>query len=222
MSVAPSPPAAPTLPDPQPDRAAAVLPRVALLLGLVHKLIDYGRHLATSLQRGQVPPGRAPLVYRFGTSDIGAIIARIIRGLHRAAALQDRLTRRAATGRDLLSPSARRAPRKPRAPRPMDPAQETPVLRLPSREEIAAAVRRRPIGAVIAEICCDLGIMPGLLSRAEWEELALAITTHGGSLSGFFKAIDARVFAARPAEPPALALPAPLPLTAPAPSTGPP
>jgi hypothetical protein len=47
--------------------------------------------------------------------------------------------------------------------------------RLPTEEEIAAEVRRRPVGAVIADICRDLGIAPGRLDPAFWRELSHAV-----------------------------------------------
>ena len=51
-------------------------------------------------------------------------------------------------------------------------------------EEIAAEVRRRPVGAVIADICRDLGIVP---SNPLWRELSLAIIDNGGNLATLFK-----------------------------------
>ena len=45
-------------------------------------------------------------------------------------------------------------------------------------------LRRRPVGAVIADICRDLGIMA---DHPLWRELRLAIKLHGGSLAGFIK-----------------------------------
>ena len=76
-------------------------------------------------------------------------------------------------------------PRKPRAaspvaqPRARYPSEIDPRLAdLPTPEEIAADVRRRPIGAVIADICSDLGIVP---SHPLWREVTDAVTHHGGS-----------------------------------------
>jgi hypothetical protein len=46
-------------------------------------------------------------------------------------------------------------------------------------------VRHRPVGAVIADICRDLGIAPGDLDRAFWDELSEVIIIYGGSLAGF-------------------------------------
>ena len=85
-------------------------------------------------------------------------------------------------------------------------------------------VRRRPVGAVIADICRDLGIMPGQLDRAFWDELSHAIIVYGGNLAGFFPKLNRRLFAfgsgdhADRAEPGWPAAPPRLP----APATGPP
>jgi hypothetical protein len=57
---------------------------------------------------------------------------------------------------------------------------------LPTPEQIAAQVRRRPIGAVIADICRDLGIMP---NHPLWRELSEVIICHGGNLARLVKDI---------------------------------
>ena len=49
---------------------------------------------------------------------------------------------------------------------------------MPTAEQIAAEVRRRPIGAVIADICRDLRILP---SHPLWRDIQNAINKHGGS-----------------------------------------
>ena len=57
-------------------------------------------------------------------------------------------------------------------------AMETSSLaRLPTPEQIAAKVRRQPIGAVIADICRDLGIGP---SHPLWGELRALIEQYDG------------------------------------------
>ena len=56
-------------------------------------------------------------------------------------------------------------------------------------------MRRRPVGAVIADICRDLGITPGHLDRAFWDELSHAIIAYGGSLAGFLDSLNRRLFA---------------------------
>ena len=82
--------------------------------------------------------------------------------------------------RPIPSPAARRPTRGPKAPE-----QPTPILaRLPTPEDIAAQVRRRPVGAVIADIFRDFGIVP---SNPLWRELSLAIIENGGNLATLFK-----------------------------------
>jgi hypothetical protein len=51
---------------------------------------------------------------------------------------------------------------------------------LPTAEQIAAKVRRQPIGAVLADICRDLGIPP---SHPLWDELRRVINEYGGNFS---------------------------------------
>ena len=144
-----------------------------------------------------------------GTADLAVILARITAGLHRAATLESRLCQRAARGQDLTPASVRLpAPRQPRPSRqvappghqPADPAMaphlaEDPHLaRLPTEAEIAAEMRRRPVGAVIVDICRDLGIRPGHCDRPFWDELCHAIIAYGGSLAGFLDRLSKRLF----------------------------
>jgi hypothetical protein len=217
--------------------------RIGRVLCLVRKLIDYGKNLANTVQQRAATPGFALFAGPFGTADLAAILARITNGLRRAAALEAALCRRAARGQD-LAPTPIRLPaaRGPRSachvvppdaqpePQPADHAQaprraEDPRLaRLPTEEEIAAAVRHRPVGAVIADICGDLGIAPGHLDRAFWDELRHAITMYGGSLVSFIGNLDRRLAAfcfgdlSGRADPGWLTAPS----RSPAPSTGPP
>jgi len=53
-------------------------------------------------------------------------------------------------------------------------------------------VRRRPIGAVIVDICLDLGIAPGHLDRAFWDEINHAIMMYGGNLARFLGDLQER------------------------------
>jgi hypothetical protein len=46
--------------------------------------------------------------------------------------------------------------------------------------EIVAKDRDRPIGAILLDICLDLGIVPDLMDPATWDELRQAITLYGG------------------------------------------
>ena len=54
------------------------------------------------------------------------------------------------------------------------------MARLPTPGDIAADIRRRPAGAVLADICRDLGIVP---SNPLWRELSEAIISYGGNLA---------------------------------------
>ncbi len=166
--------------------------RFGRLLEVVRKLIDYGKELATNLQRRAATD--ADVTRPFGTRDIGLILARITRGLLRANALEARVVELAARPDAPAAPSrapAQRAPGAPLgAPRPAaarPTAKADPRLALlPTPEQIAADVRRRPVGAVIADICRDLGIMP---SHPLWRDLSLVIIRHGGSLAALVRDI---------------------------------
>ena len=183
-------------PDPsQAGTGAGTTPNVGRVLALVRKLIEYGQTLVRTLRQPAGIPGRV-LASRFGTIDLALILARIIRGLRRAAALEEQLRLRAARGRDLVVAPVR-LPRPARSrggqaavPRPRNPEPAG----LPTVEQIAAEVRRRPVGAVIADICHDLGIMPGHLDSAFWQELGLAIAFYGGSRVSFFRGMVRRHF----------------------------
>jgi hypothetical protein len=227
MSAPPTTAAPTNRPDPHQDRPAtgADAPtRTTRLLGLVRTLIDYGRQLATTLQQRTAATNLADVTRHFGTIDIGEILARIARGLLRAAALETRLTSRLARQPD--APAAPSAPsrRQPRAARPVDRSAsptDTSRAHLPTPEEIAAEVRRRPVGAVIADICRDLGIVP---SNPLWRELSLAIMENGGNLATLFKDTWKRI-SVWLLNPPAAEHPAglaPYPPFAVTPGTGPP
>jgi hypothetical protein len=207
MSAAPKAPDPPTPPT-----------RSGHLLELVHKLIDYCRELAATIRRRAFTDPTS-VICCFGTADVALILARITRGLLRADALEARLIR-SADRLDAAPPAAPSQPR-PRAPRPpaAPAAAETDprLARLPTPAQIAAEVRRRPIGAVIADICRDLGIMP---SDPLWRDLSLVIIRHGGSLARLVKDILDQAFplaaaARRRSQVPPPRFPAPVP-------TGPP
>ena len=147
------------------------------LLGLVRKLIYVGRDLLATLQGPNAAAPPLHITRRFGGVALALIIARITRGLMIAAALERRL----------LHPRPRSAgqtkPTKPRA----QPASRHPRLNedeellgnLPSAREIAARIRSRKTGAVIADICRDLGIAT---DHPLWREIHKAILSHGGSM----------------------------------------
>jgi hypothetical protein len=220
--------ATPTTTDPEPPRASAAEPnRVGRVLSLVRRLIDYGRHLAVTVRQRATAPDFALFAKPFGTADLAVILARITAGLRRAAALEAALNRRAASGRDLTpspAPSPRTSPPEQAAPTDARPEPrraartcDPHLAHLPTEEEIAAELRRRPAGAVIADICRDLGIAPGRVDAAFWHELSRTIIDYGGSLARLLKDLDRRWFAGRAESAWAGALP-----RMPAPGTGPP
>ena len=172
------------------------------LLLLVRKLIDYGKQLGAALT--QHTADLAAVTRDFGTKDIALILRRIACGLQRANALEARIIENGArldAAPERTARAAARPPRTPAAPRPPAPPAEPSdprLVRLPSAEEIAAEVRRRPIGAVIADICRDLGILP---SHPLWREIRLAVMGHGGNSVALFMDIMRRVLPVRSLDP---------------------
>lgn len=186
---------APT-PTPAPTRAAAAqTPAIARMLGLLHWIIDYGMHLVDTIeQRAATDPG-FPLFANisFRTANLDLIISRLLRGLRLAEALFKLLERRAARGRDIVIPADRQpSRRKPREPGAPPPARRKRILLSddPTDAEIAAWLRRRPLGAALGAICRDFGVLPGYLTRPQWEELSYALTLYGGSFACFFRDED--------------------------------
>ncbi len=176
-------------PPPITDEARAT--RSGRLLALIRKLIDYGRELgATVRQRVAADPIFAKA--SFGASDLAVIVARIARGMRLAQALEARVLSRSAALDKGKSP--RRARSDPRHRPPASPPTrdaDPRLARLPTAEQIAAEVRRRPIGAVIADICRDLGILP---SHPLWREVQRATLEYGGSLARLLRDIHDRAF----------------------------
>ena len=184
MSAASTTAALPYRPDPPPDPAPAHAPAptcTGRLLGLLRKLIDYGKDLTHALQQSTAATTVFTIALHFGTRDIAQILARIARGLQLANALEARLIRQPV--REAATSAVVRAPpeRKPRSAQPAEPrASEaaSPLALLPTAEEIAAALRHRPVGAVIADICRDLGITQ---SHPLWGEVLMVVTEYGGN-----------------------------------------
>jgi hypothetical protein len=203
----------PTNPVARPSRAGP-------LLDLLRKLIDYGTQLAANFRQHGLGPNPSFTARPFGTPHLPLILARIARGLLRASALQARLIR---NGARLDAPRRTRNPGRRSAPdvaarqsphgtdtcRPtrtaIDADQDDSLLaQLPTPEQIAAEIRSRPIGAVIADICRDLGILP---NHPLWRDLSTAIMVHGGNLAALLKDIFRRLFQNRAAEWPSDTLP---------------
>jgi hypothetical protein len=198
---------------------------LARLLGLVRKLIDYGKDLAATLQARGLTDRPAGASAHFGTRDIALILSRIAVALLRADALEARLLLSAARPDPTPCPPrapSQRAPHAARREEAEPAAQPDPRLaRLPTPEQIAAEIRRRPIGAVLIDICRDLGIMA---DHPLWRELHPAIILHGGGFAAFFKDMCERAFGAWRSSMNALAAPpaSSPPLSLEPASTGPP
>jgi hypothetical protein len=153
-----APSAAPTqqpIPRPPPRLAPSVK-----LANLLSAIICLAHELLATLHT--LP--RTDIISRFGTLDVRLIVARIKRGLMLAEALDDRIAR---TARRIDNPplprlqpstSGNRGGNRPRFDRDADDAAL--LAGLPTAQDIAAQIRRRPIGAVITDICRDLGIAP--------------------------------------------------------------
>jgi hypothetical protein len=217
-----------------PHQPGAGMPgAIGRVVRLLRKLIDYGTQLIDTVQQRAASPGFTQFARPFGSADLAVILARITCGLRRAAFLEARLCQRAARGRD-IAPAPIRLPGGPRATRQAAAPEAQPdpqrvgqpsdprFARLPTEEEIATEVRRRPIGAVIVDICCDLGIAPGHLDRAFWDEINHAIMMYGGSLARFLLKREERWFACSPADPNPADAAWPAAPGMPTPATGPP
>jgi len=171
----------------QPDPNRAMPPRIRAVLGILHTLIAYGNNLAETLENHASAPHLLPcfrfIASIFASRDIALILVRIKRGLLRAALLEERLQKRAASGRDIQPLRIR--PRSPRKPRAAESATRPPAydLRLPTFDQIANQVRRRSIGASLVDICLDLGIIPGQMDPASWAQLGDALSLYRGDLT---------------------------------------
>jgi len=182
-------------PDPQPHRPAPgdAPSRTGRLLGLIRKLIDYGKELAGTLQQRPSAETIFDITRNFGTLSIALILARITRALRIAAALETRLANRPARPDKSRATTRAPSPRKPRATRPAARHQDDPASLLdhfPTPEEIAAQLRHRPVGAVLVDICGDLGIVT---SHPLWREITLALIENNGSLVALLKDVFKRV-----------------------------
>ena len=190
----------PTAPRPIPGRIGAVLNVLAVL-------IAHARHFAATATTRAAAPEFATVAAVFGTYNLPTILHRMQRGILRALALQHYLLARAARGHNLRfvwptrvalqphhipptepAPRARAAPRPPYRPDPAVLGPDDPrASRMPTPEELAADVRRRPVGRTIAYICMDLGIAPGLCDGAFWNRVEKLLRRYGGSLGRLYQ-----------------------------------
>ena len=202
--IAPTTPA-PTTPRPIPGRIGAVL-------NVLATLIAHARFFTATAATRVAAPEFATAAALFGTYDLPTILFRVQRGILRALALRDYLLARAARGHNLRfawpprielqphhRPPAKPAPT-PRAersrPRRPDPAtlgaDDPGASRIPTPEEFAADVRRRPVGRTIGYICMDLGLAPGLCDGDFWDEVYKILRRYGGSFTRLYKVREQR------------------------------
>ena len=163
---------------PQPDQPAAPS-RSGRLLTLVRKLIDFGKDLLTTLQN---PATAVHVIRRFGGLNVEMILARIRHALDLAQGLEQRVIK-SAHSLDRMRP--------PPVARPDQPA--TPALpqpRLPTAEQILRRMRRKSIGAVIAEIIRDFEIIS---EDKLWLQIVEAVCTNRGPTMRMFLDLRARV-----------------------------
>ena len=190
--------------SPDADRAGPVVPEnIAQLLYVVRILLQYGRHLAATIEHRAAAPGFGLFAAVFGTAKLSVILAYLHRGILRATALETLLLKRAATGRDLAvtPPRIRATSGAPTTDTKADPTQQpiAPQIErlaaeraqhdapidpdhLPTLQQIEAEIRDRPIGRNIADICRDFGVLPGLCTSQFWAAITQAIASYEGSV----------------------------------------
>lgn len=156
-------------------------------------MVDHGKQMLANVRQNPTAEYLRHIGGCFGTRDLKLILARITRGLQMAAELETRIADHLGRFDRPLHVTARAsAARKPRsrpAPQPQD--QSNSVLAgLATAKEIADQLRHRPVGAVLIEICGDLGIMP---SDPLWDEISHVVEDHGGSFLALWKDATNRV-----------------------------
>ena len=192
------------------------------MLSVLRKLIAFGQDLAHTVQKHTAAGTLLTIAARFNARDFALILARIARGLRLAQALEAKLLSRLvreARGDAAPAPACTPAERSRRTPRPRVPRPALPDV--PTAEEIAAALRGRPAGSVIADICRDLGLLP---SHRLWQEVVMLLARTGEGLSRLYKNLMADAFG-WPPKPGALPVPGwamALSYKVPAGGTGPP
>ena len=181
--------------------------RIGAVLHVLAALIAHVRHFTATATTRAAAPEFATAAAVFGTDHLPTILHRMQRGLLRALALRDYLLARAARGHNLrfawpprveLQPH-HRPPAKPASgprPAPRHPCRPDPALlgpddpgasRMPTPEDFAAGVRRRPVGRTMGYICMDLGIVPGLCDGDFWNQVEKTLRRYGGSLSRLYQ-----------------------------------
>jgi len=157
------------------------------LLATLFQLFVHGRKLAFHLRESAAEPGFAWTARLFGSSDLEVIAICIRRGIIRIRALYAMLARREARGLDVPPPPRDSGP-KPRgrdAPAEVRPApsrwwRSGDLSYLPSEAEAADEVRRRSMGAILADICLDFGMCAHNNGMLWWRLLGPIMRCGGG------------------------------------------
>lgn len=165
-----------------PEAVSAKPSASQVLIGVIKRLIGAGLERLAVLQADPTPEEVQDTGIAFGTFNLCVIFARIMRGLNLATALQKYI---ASQSRHIDNPPPLRTlpvrkhlPRPRRKPRLTEAADNaTLLLRIPTEQEIAAMLRHRTIGAVLAQICADLGIN---VNHPMWQDVRYLIAIHGG------------------------------------------
>ena len=182
---------------PDANQAGPAMPEnIARLLYVVRILLEYGRHLAATIERRAAAPGFGLFRAVFGTAMLSVITAHLHRGILRAMALESLLRQRAAAGHD-VEPSLRPTSTADTNADPCNEPFSTQVARLTDErtqydipidpnslatpEQIEAEVRTRPIGRTVADIRRDLGIIAMMCKREFWDSVADAIARYEDS-----------------------------------------
>jgi len=186
-------------PAPPPSARQSVPGNIAQLLYVVRVLLEYGRHMAATLDSRATRPGFDIVARMFRYAIIPVIRAHLERGILRASALETALLQRAAAGRDVAisnpwaqsefimtaedDPETGSLEAQTTRLMAERAAHDAPIdtLKAAAEEEIAAAVRGEPIGRTLAAIRRDLGVVPFYCTRAFWDALLLAMIRYEAS-----------------------------------------
>ncbi len=196
MNQTETPTARPTQPNPEGVRTGSAMPEsIAALLQLVRILLTHGRRLVETVHAKGDTPQFASIGVTFGTHNLPVVLARIQRGILRLLALEAYLCQRARRGREIPFVEARIPAVPAPKPQPVGP-KKTPSKRsrpydpdsadIPTMEELAAEVRRTPVGRTIARVCLDLAVVPSFCTGEMGNALLQVLEFYGGSLSKLF------------------------------------
>ncbi len=182
MNDAPTAPveSAPPPRETSPRAVSAKPSRTAALLHIIGQLIEAGLERIATIRSQPDPEEIRTIGIAFGTFNLTLIVSRILRGLRIAVALRDWVTANAP--RIDAPPPVRIASPRPssphRKPKPSEAEGNAALLdRVPTDREIAEMLRHRPIGAVLVDICADLGIG---IDHPLWHEVKSFVIVHGG------------------------------------------